>query len=131
MHYVFTTLIPNIIAVLIMGIAPIAVLVMLYLCSESFRDLVHDFEMWAANLRLKKRMKHNKTYEYLAPYEDVDPQVHLLLFEQDKQFPTIFEAVAADHNLSVKDILKTKTSQDAKDRSIIERATEYHNGIIG
>ncbi len=109
--------------VFVMGVAGIVPLIALYLLSEEFRDIVHDFEMWAAHRRLKKRMKH-QNYDY----ED-DPEVAELIFEQSQFYPSIFDAVVEDRGVDPRERLRSEKAQQARDQEVLDRSTEYRNGI--
>lgn len=110
------------ILIVVMGLAGIVPLIALYLLSEEARDIVHDFEMWAAHRRLKKRMTR-QNYDY-----DDDPEVAELIFEQSQFYPSIFDAVVADHG-DPREQLRSEKARQARDQEIIDRSTEYTNGI--
>lgn len=103
---VFVTILQYLTLFFVLGAFALTTFAGIYLMSAEIRDLVHDFEMWAAHRRLKRRMK-------------------------DKQYPTIFEAVAANHGPDVQNLLRTGKAQAVRDQTIINRATEYTNALNG
>jgi hypothetical protein len=82
---------------LMLGLTFIMVAAGLYLASSEVRELVHDFEMWAAHRRLNRRLKQDPDpYPVLTEYAEEDNLVKVLLFEERQAFPTIFDQVVYD-----------------------------------
>lgn len=114
----------------VVGSLMLLVIAGVYMVSDDFREIVHDFEMWAAHRRLRKRMARQFREYGVESYVmlEKDPEFTELVFEQNVIYPSIFDAVVADHG-DPRSILRQKKEQEAHDQETLDRASEYRRGI--
>lgn len=121
-------------------------LIGLYLMSETARELVEDFQMWAFKRRIKYKLKHGKVtvlndefipnnglpiIKFKHPITPEEAaEIRKMIGERPKGFyNTIFEEVAAEHHVDPRDVVRSQKEQDAQDQETLDRATEYHNDL--
>lgn len=117
--------------IVMVGIFVLIVLGGFYMVSPMFRAIVSDFEMWDGKRRLRRHIRRgfSEGNPAMLAYAKADVEFTAQIFGRRPTFGTVYDEVAFAHQIDPREEMRQNKAQDAADQEIIDRATEYRNGI--